>query len=192
MVGMTRALLGAVVALAFAAASCTASDPPTEDGTPSGLITPSPQARNATEAPGLPVDRYELPEVDVEGFEALLGELKGVPVVVNVWASWCAPCRKEGPGLTEAALRFGDRVQFLGVDICDNRTEARIFIRDMGWPYPSVYAPEGPCGTGAFLTHYGYLGPPVTLFYGADGTLVNDHAGPISEEALLEEVQRLL
>src|SRR5438552_1774978 len=129
--GSVRRLLAFVVLLVGVAAACTA-------GATQGAVTPIP-AVNATSAPGLPATANALPSVDGSQMRRLLSRLRGTPVVLNVWGSWCGPCRLEGPHLATAARRYGRRVQFLGLDVKDSLGPARAFIRQMGWPYPSVF-----------------------------------------------------
>ena len=132
----------------------------------------------------LPTDPYELPEFDLASYEALLSELEGTPVLVNVWASWCGPCEEEAPHLAAAHAEYGDRVQFLGVDILDERESARRFMREYGWTYPSVYDLPG-----AIRDGLGLLGQPVTLFYDASGELVATWTGALSEDVLRENLE---
>ncbi len=127
----------------------------------------------------LPTDPTALPEFTLAAYRHVLGELRGTPVVVNVWASWCGPCREEAPLLSSANRTYGDRVQFIGVDILDERGSALDFMREYGWTYPSVYDPSGTIRDGL-----GLLGQPVTLFYDASGELVNTWTGPLTQEAL--------
>ena len=134
---------------------------------------------DATTGPLLPADPYELPEFDLASYEALLFELEGTPVLVNVWASWCEPCEEEAPHLAATHAEYGDRVQFLGVDILDDREAARRFMREYGWTYPSVYDLPG-----AIRDGLGLLGQPVTLFYDASGELVATWTGALTEDVL--------
>jgi thiol-disulfide isomerase/thioredoxin len=127
----------------------------------------------------LPEDPYELPAVDPDSFQALLAELEGTPVLVNVWASWCGPCRDEAPHLAAAHAEYGDRIQFVGLDILDEREAARRFMRDNGWTYPSVFDLPG-----TVRDSLGVLGQPVTLFYDASGELVSSWTGAIDEDVL--------
>ena len=132
-------------------------------------------------------DPFQLPTVDFDGYQALLGDLRGSPVVVNIWAAWCGPCRLEAPGLSAAAKRYDGRVQFLGVDILDGREAARTFIREFGWTYPSLFDPPG-----EIRDRLGYFGQPVTLFYDAQGELAFDWNGSIPEDILDEQIRMLL
>jgi thiol-disulfide isomerase/thioredoxin len=135
----------------------------------------------------LPRDRLALPEYDLAQFEALLAELRGTPVLVNVWGSWCPPCAAEAPHLAEAARRYRGKVQFLGVDILDNRQAARDFILGVDWQYPSIFDPEAEIRDGL-----GYVGQPITLIYDAEGNLVFEHNGTVTVDLLEEEFRKVL
>lgn len=137
--------------------------------------------------PLLPRDRLALPEFDLERFQALLAELRGTPVVVNIWAAWCPPCRSEAPGLAKVAREFQGEVQFLGVDILDVREDAREFIREFDWPYPHVFDPDGEIRDGL-----GYIGQPVTIIYDRQGDKVFERDGEISEQELRQEVRKVI
>jgi thiol-disulfide isomerase/thioredoxin len=137
--------------------------------------------------PLLPADRLALPEYGLAQFEELLGELRGRPAVVNFWGSWCPPCRQEAPDLRTASEEFDGRVQFLGVDILDNRQAAREFIREFDWGYPSVFDPEAEIRDGL-----GYVGQPITLIYDARGRLAFDIVGTVTLELLREEIRGVL
>jgi cytochrome c biogenesis protein CcmG, thiol:disulfide interchange protein DsbE len=135
----------------------------------------------------LPTDRLALPEVDPSGYRAILADLRGTPVVVNFWGSWCEPCLDEAPHLADVAREFEGRVQFLGIDILDAREPARDFIRRFDWPYPSVFDP-----TDAIKGELGYLGQPVTLVYDRSGELAFDWIGAIDAERLRRQIGEVL
>lgn len=137
--------------------------------------------------PTLPEDRLALPEHDPDGFRALLQSLEGTPVVVNVWASWCGPCRVEGPHLASLAREYEGEVQFLGVDILDNREAARDFILEFDWPYPSVFDPRA-----AIRDDLGFVGQPVTLVVDRDGEVVFQWSGAVAEEQLRTEIEAIV
>ncbi len=170
-----------ILVTAFAAAAC--SEPSTDPGL--GSRSPVP-AGNAAAATLLPADAAALPEFDLPRFERLLGQLEGTPVLVNFWGSWCAPCRDEAPHLASAHGSYGDRVQFLGVDILDAREGARAFMQEFGWTYPSVFDPPASIRDGL-----GLLGQPVTLFYDAGGNLVERWVGPIPADELTMRLDAL-
>jgi thiol-disulfide isomerase/thioredoxin len=177
-----RRFVLAIVVLGLASGACADSGP---GGSPGSTRSPV-AAGNATEAELLPTDAFALPEVDLETYERLLGQLDGTPVVVNVWGSWCGPCRDEAPDLARAHARYGDRVQFLGVDILDARESARAFMREHGWTYPSLFDPPA-----AIRDGLGLLGQPATLFYDETGALVARWVGPIPAEELARRLEDL-
>jgi cytochrome c biogenesis protein CcmG, thiol:disulfide interchange protein DsbE len=177
---MRRRVCAVICALGLLGAGCTAASEPTPS-------IPAVPAVNAAEAAMLPTDLNELPDMDPSGFEALLEQVRGTPMVVNVWAAWCVPCRAEAPELAKAAERYGSRIQFLGIDVLDNRTDARAFREEYGWIYPSVFDADH-----AIPTSLGYIGQPVTLFYAADGTLVGAVDGQVSATRLEQGIRHLL
>jgi thiol-disulfide isomerase/thioredoxin len=134
----------------------------------------------------LPANPYALPEFDKAAYDKMLARQRGTPVLVNIWASWCGPCRQEAPFLAAASRSYDERVQFVGVDILDARDSARDFMRRSGWTYPSVFDPNASIRDGL-----GILGQPATLFYDADGTLVKRWLGPLTEEALTSNLERI-
>lgn len=90
-----------------------------------------------------PSDGTDLPEVALDclggGRQVRLSGLAGQPTVINIWASWCAPCRKELPLLAKADREYGDRVRFLGIDVNDAAPEAAIRLADRaGVTYPQL------------------------------------------------------
>jgi thiol-disulfide isomerase/thioredoxin len=135
----------------------------------------------------LPEDRLALPEYDLAQYEALIDELRGTPVVVNFWGSWCPPCRGEAPELAKSAGEFEEKVQFLGVDILDNRQSARDFILEFRWEYPSIFDPQGEIRDGL-----GYVGQPITLIYDAAGELAFEWVGPVNAHVLRKELRKVL
>ncbi len=146
--------------------------------------TASIPATNAATASLLPTTADALPPMDPDGLKELLAQLKGTPVVLNVWASWCEPCKTETPLLVAAHRRYGDRVQFLGVDVQDSADGARRFIAQQGMTYPSVFDPSNAIGTS-----YSLLGPPGTFFYDAAGHLAASSPGQLSAQDLQRNLQ---
>jgi cytochrome c biogenesis protein CcmG/thiol:disulfide interchange protein DsbE len=174
----SRRLIAALAGLLLlAACDREQMDPPDEGTIP---------AHNATETPLLPMFADTLPAMNPDTFERLLAQLEGTPVLVNFWGSWCPPCREEMPRLVGAHHEFGDRVQFLGVDILDSRTEATGFMEDYGMTFPSVFDPPD-----AIKTSLGQFGQPTTVFFRADGTFEFAYAGPIPEDVLRRHLERI-
>jgi len=146
-----------------------------------------PRVRNAVSAPLLPPGPCDLPGFDYARFEQLLTELRGTPVVVNVWGSLCEACTYEAPQLARLARVYEGRVQFIGVDTKDLRPLARGFIVKHGYPYPSVFDPDGSVLNGLKLR-----GPPDTMIFDASGRRVFLQPGPITENALLRELAKIV
>jgi thiol-disulfide isomerase/thioredoxin len=93
--------------------------------------------------------------------------------VVNVWASWCGPCRFEFPYFQAAAAKYGDRVAFIGLDSEDSDAAARTFLDELPLPYPSVTDPDGDS-----RDEYELRGFPATAFYDSKGQRVYVRPGP--------------
>ena len=108
-----------------------------------------------------------------------LTSLRGRPVVLNFWASWCIPCKKEAPRLNAAARAHTSEVLFLGIDVEDLKSDARSFLSYHRVPYPSVNDKSG-------LTYdgYGLTGVPETYWLDARGRIVSHFAGPVSRDQL--------
>ncbi|HEY3019089.1 MAG TPA: TlpA disulfide reductase family protein [Solirubrobacteraceae bacterium] len=115
-----------------------------------------------------------------------LRELRGHPVVVNLWGSWCGPCRLEFPSFQVQAVRFGRRVAFLGVNAKDNRGEAKAFLRKFPVTYPSVEDPDE-----SVAGKLGTRGYPTTVYYDRAGKQLFVHQGVYRDEAdLVADIRR--
>lgn len=128
----------------------------------------------------------DLPEVDAAGFPAFLAT-DPRPTVVNVWGSWCGPCRAEAPLLADAWAAHGDEVRFVGVNVQDTQDGAKGFIDRYRLGFEHVFDPAGTIP--ADLRGYGV---PVTFFVDADGAVVSAHSGIINEAQLLTGIDTLL
>lgn len=105
-----------------------------------------------------------------------LSTLRGTPMVVNLWATWCGPCRTEAPFLAEVSQHSGGAVRFVGVDVADPDPAAALdFAGGRGWTYAQVADPDR-----TLSASLGVVGIPQTLFVGADGRIVYRHAGAIT------------
>jgi cytochrome c biogenesis protein CcmG/thiol:disulfide interchange protein DsbE len=107
-----------------------------------------------------------------------LSELRGRPIVLNFWASWCKPCAVEAPALAKAAEQHEDAL-FLGVDVQDIRADAREFLRKYGLHYPSVRD-----GSKETMLEWGVTGLPETFFLTADLRVAGHVVGALGEEQL--------
>ena len=120
-----------------------------------------------------------LPAVSLGQFEGMLVGLRGQPVVVNIWASWCAPCRTEMPLLQNAAEAFEGRATILGVASNDDPQSAAEFLEDIEATYPNVFDPSGEIRVALGLTAY-----PTTYVFDRDGSIRARVDGGISEQRL--------
>src|SRR5713101_3685115 len=102
-----------------------------------------------------------------------LRALKGTPLVINFWASWCVPCRLEAPVLAAEAQRLAGKAQFVGVDIQDTDSAARAYEADVKSPYP-----VGPAIHGSYRD-FGVTAPPETFFVDRRGVVQSRIIGPV-------------
>jgi cytochrome c biogenesis protein CcmG, thiol:disulfide interchange protein DsbE len=163
-----RAWTPALAALALAVAGCGSGG--------AGTASPAVPAARLSDQAG------QLLGGGTGAFRRQLAALRGTPVVVNQWASWCGPCRFEFPVFASLARRHRGRVAFLGVDSQDSRDDARRFLRQLRVPYPSFYDPD----VSVARTFRGGAAWPTTAFYDAGGRLVHTHVGPYDSAASLD------
>jgi cytochrome c biogenesis protein CcmG/thiol:disulfide interchange protein DsbE len=165
MLGVLRSVAAVVIAAAATAAGAEADLKPWK-----GKATP-PLAR-----PGL------------DGKSVDLKALRGRVVLVNFWATWCDPCRREQPALVRTAEAYADRgVTFIGVNEKDNKPAARAWIRSFGVGYGSIFDPSG-----AFADDFGFQGLPDTLVVDRDGIVRYRIFGETTRAQLGHLVDRLL
>jgi cytochrome c biogenesis protein CcmG/thiol:disulfide interchange protein DsbE len=134
-----------------------------------------------------PSDVPELPTASAAQIDQLLAD-STQPIVVNVWASWCIPCRSEAPLLKEAAAATDD-VRFVGLNVQDDQEGARGFIAQFfpDAPIEHFFNSDGdiPVSLG------GTRGVPMTFFYAPGGELVTLHAGVIDERTLALQLDEI-
>jgi cytochrome c biogenesis protein CcmG/thiol:disulfide interchange protein DsbE len=120
-------------------------------------------------------------------FDRQMADLRGYPVVVNKWASWCAPCRGEFPAFQEAGLKLGKQVAFLGLDGQDNDGNARKFLKQFPVTYPSYRDPDLKISSKIQAG----IAFPTTIFFDKAGKLVYAHPGPYKTAAdLIADIKR--
>lgn len=115
-----------------------------------------------------------------------LSRMRGKPVLVNLWASWCGPCRKEMPILQAAYHRYGARVQFVGLDTSDSAESAAKFLNETAVTYPQLADSDA-----VVLKRLRIPGLPVTVILRADGSVFDRHIGAFEKqdlEKLLDKV----
>jgi len=118
---------------------------------------------------------------------SLPDDLAGRPLVVNFWASWCTPCRKEMPVLQALSQQLRGRVDFLGVDYLDQAGAARRLAAETGVTYRLAADPHGRAGT-----ELGITGLPTTLFIDAGGAQVGRRVGELDARRLREAIASYL
>jgi thiol-disulfide isomerase/thioredoxin len=143
--------------------------------------------RPCPEQPDQPAADSDLPAtvLDCFGGGSLdLSKAPGVPTVVNLWASWCGPCREEMPLVQQLADAGGDRVRVLGVASLDGVTQAASFAEDAAVTFPSAFD-----GDGEVMSAIGVNTLPHTVFLTADGSMAYVQVGPVTS---LEEFEQLV
>lgn len=113
----------------------------------------------------------------VEAFERQIAKLRGTPIVVNKWASWCGPCRAEFPHLQNQAAEHLDQVAFIGIDSDDAEAAAETFLRDHPIPYPSFSDPDQEIARSLDMTNF-----PETAFFDSEGNVVHIRRGVYADE----------
>ena len=121
------------------------------------------------------------------GEKVALPELAGKPMVINLWATWCPPCRREMPMMAEVAAA-NSNVTFVFANQGEDAPRIRRYLSQAGLLLPNVLMD----GLGELGRHYKAPGLPATLFVGADGRLVDIHLGEISREAMRAKMEGLV
>jgi thiol-disulfide isomerase/thioredoxin len=126
---------------------------------------------------------YEQPNTILEdGFEERVSSLKGHPIVINKWASWCRPCRAEFPIFQQVATARGKEVAFIGVNAADKRPAAEKFLSERPLPYPSYEDPDEDIARGLEAAKFF----PMTIFVDEKGDTAFIKAGEYTSRAELE------
>jgi cytochrome c biogenesis protein CcmG/thiol:disulfide interchange protein DsbE len=123
-----------------------------------------------------------------EGAKISLADLRGKPVVINFWASWCPPCKIEAPLIERVWRAYKNRGPvFLGVNIQDREEDALNYIREFDITYPN-----GPDPTGEISIDYGVSGLPVTFFVSKNGDIVRRWVGAIEKSVLIRSIEEIM
>jgi len=186
----TRALVLAVAVLVAVGAIVLLTSSSSDSGGDTAKTDPAAERAYQGAPPPLRAlykDRNQLLDGGADAFERRVEELRGYPIVVNKWASWCGPCRAEFPVFQKAAIQEARRIAFLGVDSTDNEDDASEFLSEFPLTYPSYKDPDLKVagvfnGVGAF---------PTTAFYDRRGKVAYVHQGPYhTVDELLRDVKR--
>jgi cytochrome c biogenesis protein CcmG/thiol:disulfide interchange protein DsbE len=116
-----------------------------------------------------------------------LDTLRGKPVVINFWATWCGPCYEEHPTLVANARNLQPEVQFIGVVFNDTDDKIMRFLAERGSAYPTLLDTNGKTAIA-----YGVGGVPETFFLNPKGTIVAKFEGPLTTEALQAELAKAM
>lgn len=116
-------------------------------------------------------------------------DLRGTVTVLNVWGSWCGPCRAEAPELVEAVETLGKRAQFYGINVRDSADAARAFERAFDIPYPSVRAEDSGTAILAFRGVLTAAAVPSTVVVDADGGVAARVIGQVDASTLIGLVE---
>lgn len=142
---------------------------------PSALIGQQAPQTDLPELAGL-----HLPDgTQMPGLKA--ADLTGGVTLVNVWASWCVPCREEHPQLMKLAQ--DKRIRLVGLNYKDKPEQARIFLQNLGNPYSAI----GTDSSGRAGIEWGVYGVPETFIVNAEGKIVYKFVGPLSDESLAKQ-----
>ena len=139
------------------------------------------------EQPDEPAADSDLPATEFECFGGGtldLSRAPGVPTVINLWASWCAPCREEMPLVEQLAEAGGDQLRVLGVVSVDRVEAAASFAEEAGATFPSAFDADG-----EVMSALGVNNLPHTVFLAADGSLAYFQVGPVHS---IEEFEQLV
>lgn len=111
-----------------------------------------------------------------DGTSEQLSELRGEPVILNFWASWCPACISEMPGFAEVHQRLGDRVKFIGMNMQEvDLDAANRLVEETGVKYQLAHDPNG-----AIYSAFGGIAMPTTVFIAADGSVARVHGGTLT------------
>lgn len=171
----------------------TVTDAPVETPTPLPTAAPTAEAAKQAEVMG-PVRRSMAPEFtcyDDAGNAVALSDMRGKPVVVNFFASWCGPCKMEMPYFDECYAKYGDRVTFMMVNLCafgnDTKENGKQMVESGGWTFPVYFDTDGEAAT-----TYAIRAMPTTIFVSAEGELKGRHTGMMDRETLEKTVQAMI
>jgi len=184
--------VGTILALISVLAALTVAGCGANNGNPDSRLTADQAKAQISGAPpqlaAIRSQANQLLEGGTNAFDARLEQLRGTPVVVNKWASWCGPCRFEFPWFQSLAEKRGGQIAFLGVNSNDSDGSARTFLSELPLPYPSYTDPD-------LHIAQDLGGPPqafpTTSFYDRSGKLVFTHPGVYQDESdLVADVDR--
>ena len=180
----------ALVAVLVVGLSQAGGGEPTERRPVFDIAEAQQQLRGAPSAlAGLHAQASEVLDGGLEAFERRLRALRGTPVVVNKWASWCAPCRAEFPIFQHVSTDLGKEIAFLGISSRDTEAGADSFLARYPVPFPTYFDPDQDIARAYEAGNYF----PMTIFIDADGEVAYVHPGQYKTTAdLVADIDRYL
>ena len=168
-----------------------------QDNTPDELYTYNEkegELGNTDEGEAEPdMSEYMAPDItvyDADGNAVKLSDLRGKPVVLNFWASWCPPCKREMPAFNDKYLEYKDKIAFMMVNLTDGYQEtvssAKKFLDSTDYEFPVYFDTDL---NGAYT--YGISSVPQTFFIDADGILITGVTGSLSETVLQKGIDHI-
>ncbi|MFK7805363.1 MAG: TlpA family protein disulfide reductase [Anaerolineae bacterium] len=142
---------------------------------------PDPANLTVAPSPGHLAPDFTLTTLD--GAEIQLSQLRGKPVIINFWATWCGPCRHETPQFQSFYERFSDDVVLLGINQREGLGQVNSFVEEFGMTYPVLLDTDG-----TVYDDYQVFGLPTTWFVNPDGVLTSVAPGGITEAFLEDQV----
>lgn len=138
------------------------------------------QVHPDSEGPYLGFRAPDFELTDLHGNNVRLSDLQGKPILLNFWASWCPPCRKEMPELQAFTHEYGDKILVVGVNWNDSRDEVERFLNEYGVSYLNLLDTNG-----KIFVRYGLTGLPTTFFIDEDGIVRGKWLGSITKADLI-------
>lgn len=139
-----------------------------------------------------PLTGYRVPPFSLPSFSnsklISLADYQGKPVLINLWASWCPPCQAETPDLVKAYAKYGDKVQFIGVNLTsqDSLPDVTAFMAKYGIKYPIAMDTKG-----TVAQQYQAMSIPTSIFVNRQGIIVDRYVGEISPQILEADLQKI-
>nr|WP_242549445.1 TlpA disulfide reductase family protein [Alicyclobacillus mali (ex Roth et al. 2021)] len=115
-------------------------------------------------------------------------KLRGKPIFINFWTSWCVYCKLETPDIVQAYKQYGDKVVFLSINVTaqDSMADMEQFVKQYGITWPVALDTKG-----TVMNEYGIIGFPTSFFVNRQGMIVATNVGAISKENLMAELERI-